>query len=161
MNLANLKWPGQILATIILATVLLAACSGNLREVHGEPPQVFFHGLARDGEAVTIEIALRNVNDAPLSLAAARLTLELDGRPLVDGGNDLELAISARGREVIRFNLPADPAGMERLDALGGGSVHRLPWTMQVKLSLAAGGDRKTRAEGFLHRVPGQENRFR
>ncbi len=161
MNLANLKWRGQILASMILATTMLTACSGNLREVIGEPPQTSLHGLAQSGEAVIVEIALRNVNDAPLGLAAARLNFELDGRPLVSGGKNLELAISARGREVIRFNLPADPAGMERLNALGGGGVHRLPWTMTVKLSLAAGGERTTRANGWLHRVPGQENRFR
>lgn len=166
MNLANLKWPGQLFATtmlasIMVATVVLSACSGNLREVLGEPPQLFLHGLARDSETVIVQLALRNVNDAPLSLAAARLTFELDGRPLVEGDNDLELAISARGREVIRFNLPADPAGLERLDALASGSVQRLPWAMKVKLSLDSGGDRRTRAEGWLHRVPGQENQFR
>src|SRR5699024_7036874 len=113
------------------------------------------------GETVIVELALRNVNDAPLSLTAAWLTFELDGRPLVDGGNDLALLVSARGREVIRFDLPADPAGLERLEALGGGSVQRLPWTMQLQLSLDSSGKRATRAEGWLHRVPGQKHRFR
>lgn len=161
MNHANLKWPGPFLVALMLAALMLAACSGNVREVVGEPPQAFLYGLEKRGDAVVVELALRNVNDTPLSLSETRLTLGLDGKPLVEGGRELPLTISARGREVIRFGLPADPAGMRRLGALGDGSVPRLPWDMEVKLLLTGSRERTTQAKGWLHPVPGQANHFR
>ncbi|RFF29084.1 LEA type 2 family protein [Wenzhouxiangella sediminis] len=156
MNNLTPRWPG-----LVLATFLLAACSGNLREVVGEPPQVSLYGLERHDGSVVIELALRNVNDAPLSLSGTRLKLGLDGEALAEGERRLPLTISARGREVIRFDLPADPAGRQRLEALEKGDVEQLPWTMEVKLQLDGSRDRSTRAEGWLHPVPGQANRFR
>ncbi len=156
MNNPTAKWPG-----LVLAALVLAACSGNLREVVGEPPQASLYGLEHRDDSIVVELALRNVNDAALSLSGTRLELRLDGAALAEGERQLPLTISARGREVIRFDLPADPAGRERLRALGAGDVQRLPWTMEVKLELDGSRDRSTRAEGWLHPVPGQANRFR
>jgi hypothetical protein len=154
MNKLTSRWPA-----LILAAIGLAACSGNLREVVGEPPQASLYGLEDRDDSIVVELALRNVNDAPLSLSGTRLALRLDGEALAEGERRLPLTISARGREVIRFELPADPAGRERLRAPG--DVQRLPWTMEVKLELDGSRDRSTRAEGWLHPVPGQANRFR
>lgn len=156
MNKLTSRWPG-----LILAAIGLAACSGNLREVVGEPPQASLYGLERRDDSIVIELALRNVNDAPLSLSGTRLSLRLDGEALAEGERRLPLTISARGREVIRFDLPADPAGWQRLEALENGNVEQLPWAMEVKLQLDGSRDRSTRAEGWLHPVPGQANRFR
>lgn len=149
------------LPVLLLAVAMIAACSSNLRDVYGEPPQTSLNGMERQPEGVVVELALRNVNDEALRLKAASMTLSLDDQPLVSGGRDLELTVSARGREVVRLTLPADPAGLERLDALADNQEQRLPWTMEVTLTLAGGGERLARANGWLHRVPGQPNRFR
>lgn len=152
--------PGRLCA-LLPALALLAACSSNLRDVYGEPPQAGLDGMERRADGVVVELALRNVNDEALRLAGTSLTLTLDGKPLVDAERELPLSISARGREVMRLILPADPAGLERLDALSDRQVERLPWSMEARLRLAGGGTRLARADGWLHRVPGQPDRFR
>jgi len=141
--------------------MLLCACSASVREVRGEPPQVSLDGLQKRQDDVVVELALRNVNDDPLRLVAASILLTLDGRPFAEGGRDMPLTISARGREVLRLTLPAEAAGLRRLDALASGEAPRLPWTLEARLELADDPDRNTTTEGWLHRVPGQPDRFR
>lgn len=145
----------------LLALALLTACSGNLREVIGEPPQVSLDGLEKHDTSVTVELAIRNVNDDPLLLSRASVELLLDGHPLAAGGRDLALTVSARGREVIRLPLPADPNGLESLQRLADTQAQRLPWTLQARLVLDSGRNRSSNAEGWLYPVPGQPDRFR
>lgn len=152
--------PGRHLG-LLLALAMLSACSSNLRDVYGEPPQAALAGMERSEDGVIIELALRNVNDESLRLDAVSVTLTLDDEPLVSGERELQLTISARGRDVVRLALPADAAGLARLDALAERQVERLPWSMEVGLRLANGGDRTAKADGWLHRVPGQLDRFR
>lgn len=144
-----------------MATALLAACSGNLREVTNQPPQAALDGLIRAEDGLIVELALRNVNDEPLRLEAVGIELTLDGQPLADGSEARALTISSRGREVLRFSLTPLPAGLQRLEALGEARVERLPWRLEARLSLAGSRQRDTKADGWLHRVPGQPNRFR
>lgn len=146
---------------LLLVLALLTACSGNLREVLGEPPQVSLSGLERQAESVTLELSVRNVNDEALRLSGASVDLVLDGQPLAAGSRELTLRISARGRETLRFSLPAEPDGLEALQRLAKGGANRLPWTLQARLTTEGGRDRVTEAEGWLHPVPGQPDRFR
>ena len=149
------------LCGLLLVLATLAACSGNLRDVIDEPPQAGLDGLQRSGGEVVVELALRNVNDETLRLRAASLSLTLDGQALAGGRREVPLAISARGREVVRLALPGRPPGLERLEALSSKQVERLPWRMEVSLELDGGGDYTTETNGWLHRVPGQPNRYR
>jgi len=149
------------LSLIFLCTALLSACGGNLREVYGERPQVSIDGLERQEDGVVVELAVRNVNDEALVLERISITVGLDGRSFASGDRELALSVSARGREIVRLALPADGAGLERLEALSTGKVQRLPWSLEVRLGLADIRDRRTRSEGWLYRVPGQPNRFR
>lgn len=149
------------ISVLILSAAMLAACTGSLREVAGEPPQASIAGLEKRPHGIAIELALRNVNDDPLRLDTASITMTLDRQALAAGEQKVPLTISSRGREVVRFLLPAEPVGLERLDALAGGEVQRLPWTLDVRLKLARGSDRRTETDGWLYRVPGQPNHFR
>ncbi|MDZ7791339.1 MAG: LEA type 2 family protein [Xanthomonadales bacterium] len=145
----------------MLALALLTACSSNLREVLGEPPQVSLSGLEKHADRVTVELAVRNVNDEPLLLNRAAVELVLDGQPLAAGKRDMALTVSARGREVIRLPLPAEPEGLEALQRLADAQAGRLRWTLQARLVLGSGRERVTDAEGWLYPVPGQPDRFR
>lgn len=144
-----------------MAGALLASCSGNLREVTNQPPQASIDGLVRAADGIIVELALRNVNDEPLRLETAAITLTLDGQPLADGGQAHPLTISSRSREILRISLAPQPAGLARLEALADGRVERLPWRLETRLTLAGSRERRTKADGWLHRVPGQPNRFR
>jgi len=145
----------------LLALALLAACSSNLREVLGEPPQMSLSGLEKHADRVTVELALRNVNDEPLLLSRAAVELTLDGQPLAAGDRDLTLKVSARGRELIRLSLPAESDGLRALQRLADAQAGRLPWTLQARLLLDSGRGRVADAEGWLYPVPGQPDRFR
>lgn len=158
---ARLNRTAWRLSALLLSAAMLAACSGNVRDVYGEPPQISIDGLEKRPEGVIVELAMRNVNDSPLSLETTSITLTLDGEALAVGERELPLTISARGRDVIRLSLPADPAGLALLEALAAGEVQRLPWALETRLTLAGSRDRRTKADGWLHPVPGQPNRFR
>lgn len=149
------------LSALLTVLIALAACSGNLRDVNDQPPQASLDGLEKTPDGVTLALGLRNVNDEPLKLDGAAITVKLDSEPLVSGERQLPLIISSRGREVLHFSLAAQPAGLKRLNALAVGDVARLPWSLEARLTLSGSGSRKTSAEGWLHRVPGQPDRFR
>jgi len=146
---------------LLLALALLTACSSNLRDVLGEPPQISLGGLEKHADRVTIELAVRNVNDEPLKLSRAAVEFALDGQPLAAGDRDLTLTVSARGLELIRLSLPAESDGLEALQRLADAQAGRLPWRLQARLVLDSGRDRVADAEGWLYPVPGQPHRFR
>lgn len=146
---------------LALTIALLSACSVALRDVTGEPPVVSLNGLEKRPENVILELALRNVNDRRLEVSAVSIMVMLDGQPLTEGEHRIRLAVSARGRDIVRFAIPTQKAGLERLEALAAGEVQRLPWSLEAELVLSNSRNRKAIAEGWLHRVPGQPNRFR
>lgn len=145
---------------IALAICLLAAC-GNIRNVSGEPPLAGIDGLQRQGNELVIDLALRNVNDLPMKLSAVEIELALAGQPLAAGREDIPLRISARGREVLRLKMIGREAGMNRLEALAQGERSSLPWTLQLTLIDDNERFKRASAQGWLHPVPGQPDRFR
>lgn len=149
------------ISALFLSAVVLAACSGNLREVTNQPPQASLDGLEKTSDGVIVALGLRNVNDEPLQLDGISITLTLDDEPLAVGDRHLPLIISSRGREVLRFTLSAEPAGLQRLNNLAAGDVARLPWSLEARLTLNGSTKRRTSANGWIHPVPGQPDRFR
>ncbi|NEZ04640.1 LEA type 2 family protein [Wenzhouxiangella sp. XN201] len=145
---------------ITLAVCLLAAC-GNIRDVTGEPPLAGIDGLARQGDELVIELALRNVNDMHMQLSAIEFELDLDAQPLAAGREDLPLRISARGREVIRLRVNGHQAGLNRLEALASGERASLPWSLELTLINQEDRFNRASAQGWLHPAPGQPDRFR
>lgn len=141
--------------------VLVAGCSGNVREVVGEPPQTGIDGLVREASGVVVELALRNVNDEALELAAIEIELTLDDLTLTSGSRESPLTVSARGREVVRLSLPANEPALERLDDLSDPGVASLRWQLEVDLTTDGGRKHNTRTSGWLHPVPGQPGRYR
>lgn len=145
---------------IALAICLLTAC-GNIRNVSGEPPLAGIDGLERQGEELVIELALRNVNDVSMQLSAVEIELGLAGQPLAAGREETPLTISARGREVLRLQMIGREAGMEQLEGLARGERTSLPWTLQLTLIDDNERFKRASAQGWLHPVPGQPDRFR
>lgn len=143
------------------ALLFVAGCSGDLRDVVGEPPLAGIDGVTRDGDRIIVDLALRNVNDRAMELSAVEIQLRLDEKPPAAGRKETMLRISARGREVLAVVLDVEPVLQSRLDALEAGEVPGLPWQMDLVLVGADGKRRETDARGWLHPVPGQPGRFR
>lgn len=160
----------QIKTCLLLAAVLLlSACGSGTRAVRGELPLVTLDGLERQGEQVSLQLGLRNINDQALELNEVQVRLYIDGQPLLVLTHAPDFAIGPRGREVLRLDGPGQENGLERLDQLDpvtAATRNQSPrrsvgWHMELVLTDQRGRIRETEASGFLHPVPGQPGRFR
>lgn len=144
---------------LLISVVVLAACA--TRFVTGHPPQVSLHALARDGQVITLDLNLRNVNDEALDLSRMEMRLELNDELLLQVDQALQLTMPARGRERVRVELTGGLAGLEVLDTLGGEQHDSRPWQLHGRLYNDRGRGMKVEAKGYLYPVPGRPGRFR
>lgn len=146
---------------LVLLALITCACTGGPREIRGEAPLLSLGRLELQAENLTLDLAIRNVNDESFELNAVSLEVMLDEQPLVHGRHETPLHVSARGREVLHLSMPATRAGLERLEQLAAGEVQQLPWSLEATLSFVGASEHETMTTGWLHRVPGQPGRFR
>lgn len=149
------------LALLTLIALMATGCINSMREVAGNAPLTGIDGLARSDSGLELDLALSNVNDRPLALSDAEVELSLGGGDPVTARESVSLTIAPRGREVLRISLPPERVHLEQLDELSSGQRKNLPWKMSLKLWQPDGPRIDTEAEGWLHPVPGRENRFR
>ncbi len=149
--------------TLLTLIILLSStgCGGSVRDVVGEAPLADVAGLNLTSDGLILELALRNINDQPLELAALHIQLELAEQPLIDVRMERSVTITARSREVLRLPLIAQAAGLEQLDQLSTGERQRLPWQLTLTLSPPQGRTLSTQSRGWLHPVPGRVDQFR
>lgn len=152
---------------MLLALALLSGCGSGSREVRGELPLVTLDGLERQGEQITLQLGLRNINDRPLQLNEVQLRLLFGTDELVQLTHAPDFEIGPRGRDVLRLRGTGQAAGLSRLDQLEPepgtrtAQARSIAWRMQVSLTDERGRTRDTEITGFLHPVPGQPGRFR
>ncbi len=150
------------LTLFLLSALTLGACSGQPIKVAGEAPLVRLDSLSRLDSGLVVGVSIRNINDSPLELGALVLDLELDDQT-VRGSirRTLNLGIAARGREVIEFRFDSGDQVFPALDEVSAGERANLPWALTVYRDSQSRRNELARAQGFLHRVPGQPDRFR
>jgi len=153
---------GSGLLIVALSALMLSACSGQPIKVAGEAPLVRLDSLSRQDSGLVVAVSIRNINDSPLELGALLLDLELDEQS-VRGGirRALDLSIAARGREVIEFRFDSGDQVFDALDEVSTGERTNLPWSLTLYRDSQTRRNELASAQGFLHRVPGQPNRFR
>ena len=117
--------------------------------------------LERHDDSITMNLAMRNLNERPLNYEALAVEIALDGELLINTRHSEPFTLPMRSRERVRIESDAEPAGLERLMALGEGQHPPMRWTMDLTLIDDRGRERSVEYEGWLHRVPGQPNRFR
>lgn len=150
-------------ALALLLLIGLAACSGKPRELARVPLGIDFHALqlmAQD-EVLQLELVVLNHNDGPRQLAGLKVQFGVDELPQTEASQTLALDISARGREIVRLQLPLEASSRARLEALSGGELSRLPWQLEAEFIMENTRNHQARASGWLYRVPGQPGRFR
>lgn len=150
-----------VLPVFVLAAcaVLLAACV--TRFLTGHPPQVSLHTLAREGQVITVDLNLRNINDEALELSRMELHLELDDQLLLQTDQALQLTMPAGGRERVRAEVVGGLAGLEVLDTLDGDQHDSRPWLLQGRLFDDRGRALQVEAKGWLYPVPGKPGQYR
>lgn len=162
MNRTRTTNPLLLTGLVMLLFTLLAGCGGPSRQVRGEAPLVDLDGVGLLEERLMLDLALRNVNDTRLEIAALTLFLDFDGERVAElRDSPRSLGIAPRGREVLRIEVPASPESTELLRQLADGERTSLPWQLELNLESGRRQSPTPIARGFLHAVPGQPNRFR
>ena len=154
---------------LLAAALVLSACGSGSREIRGELPLIRFEGLALDGDRVSLDVGLRNLNDRSLNLSELQVQFFIEQSLLVDVSTDVNVDISARGREVFNLRASGEREGLRALQrelATEGQSSTRASgrnagWRMELILIDAEGRESAASAEGFLHPVPGRPGQFR
>lgn len=153
--------PIRIPLTAIVVVLLTAACLGGVARVSSETLLVGIDSLEVDEERIMINLAMRYLHDGPLNYDEMLLELSLDGEPLARTRQSQPFELPSRSRELIRVEVDAQPAGLERLKRLGSGERPSMRWSLQLNLLDDRGRESQVDYDGWLHAVPGQPNRFR
>lgn len=147
---------------LVIVLGLITACAGGAIQVSGEPPLTRLDGLTIDGDELVLAFAVRNVNDKSLDVPSMQYRLQLDGARVADFDEGRpQLSIPPRGRELVHIRARAPSGILEELDRLARGERANLPWRLEVTVDGLARRNQPEPATGFLHRVPGQSDRFR
>ncbi|MEE4639597.1 MAG: hypothetical protein V2J42_12745 [Wenzhouxiangella sp.] len=154
------------MATLVM---MLSGCGSGAREIRGELPLVRFEGLIVDDEKLTLSVGLRNVNDRTLNLRRLKVRLTVEDQLLIETEARPQIDITARGRELITLRGSGEAAGLQvlarRFDQPRGdgltGAAPNAPWVMELTLVDDRERESTTRANGFLHPVPGRPGHFR
>ena len=156
--LESTRW---LLPTALIMLGLSTGCAGSLPRITSDTLRVNIDALEYRDASVVIDLAMRNLRDRPLHYEYLDLELTLDGEKLVGTRHHEPFTLATRSREIVKVDSSAEAAGLQRLEALGSGDLPAMPWTLQLTLIDDRGREREIEYEGWLHRVPGQENRFR
>ena len=153
---------GRILAFALLAGIslmMLAACGSNM--VRGQPPFVQINALKLNGETVTLDLGVRNVNDVMLDIEHIGFALKLRESELASLDTPRQTSVTANGSEAIQFEVVANPAGRDLLVALQNGEINSLPYSLEGTIRAAEEKHLKFSGEGHLYPVPGRPGQFR
>lgn len=157
MRYVNIK-PLSIALTL-LASALLAACGSGL--VRGQAPFVAIRGIDTTGEALALQLRVKNLNGVAIELTNVRFSIELEGTPLGAYDEPSRSSIIANGSETLRLELDASEDGLDLLQALQQGDSPNLEYTIDGSLATVNEGTLGFTGKGRVYPVPGRPGRFR
>lgn len=151
------KTLGLMLA--IFATVLLASC--GTKQIRGEPPMVRLNELSHQDGAITLELSMRNVNEAPLVLLAIDVELLVEENELLSYKGPVTTDIVANGTESWSIDVPESDSSRELLNKLQSGEVNSLPYSFKGSISSQDDGTLRFENKGHIYPLPGRPGYFR
>ncbi len=155
------RLPGKNCALLLCLCLLLCGCQGSPRQVSGEAPLIALDTIELQESFATLHISVRNLNDRRFEMEEIRLSLQLDQQQAASlDPAPVFLSVPARGREVIMLETELEPGSRQLLEALTHRQRPNLAWQLELVFDPPRGRLR-AEANGFLHPVPGQPDRFR
>ncbi len=151
----------RLMPAALIVLCLTAACQISPPRISSDMLRVGIDSLEYRDETIVVDLAMRNLNERPLSYEALELELTLDGEKLLSTRHPEPFTLPTRSRELVRIDSQAETVGLERLVALGAGQTAPLRWNITLTLFDRHGRERPVNYDGWLHVVPGQQNRFR
>jgi len=152
------RWYSPVVLALVSLTV---ACAASLPRITSDMLRVDIDTLEHRNGSITMNLAMRNLNDRSLKYQTLDLELKLDGEAFVSVRHHEPFSLPTRSRELVFIEGRAEAVGLERLEALGAGEKRQLRWTMRLTITDDLGRERQVDYDGWLHVVPGQPNRFR
>lgn len=149
--------PGFILAA--LAIMLLTSCGSQ--KIRGESPMVRLNELSHQDGVISLELNMRNVNEAPLVLLAIDVKLSVDDNELLSYKGSVDTDIVANGTESWSVDVPESDNSRELLNKLEEGEVMSLPYLLKGSISSKGDGTLRFEHEGHLYPLPGRPGYFR
>jgi hypothetical protein len=140
---------------------LLAGCTTGSMDVRLEPPALQVESLQMEGDTVHLGVRIHNRNDHALMLQSAAMEMRVNNHELFNATRELALDIGPRGRELVRLNAPALPAGAKILDAWHSSPGASFEFELSSEVVIDGQKDAKNVEQGFLYPVPGQPGHFR
>ncbi len=145
---------------LLLALLLLAGCGSS--KVKGESPFVQVGGWRTDGNTLSIDLRLRNVNDEALTVDSVELRATVnEDTPLVQLNQVIGVGIPAGGFETVSLQTTATGAGLALLQALSSGQRASLAYRLEGAVNSPDEGSLRFRTDGRIYRVPGRPGEFR
>ena len=151
--------PRRILIVACLLIIGLAACGASL--VRGEAPFVDVASWRIDGNDLTIDLRVRNVNDVSMPVHSVRLDVRLDDAPLARTETAADRVVAANGFEIFTLNMTASPDGVTALMRLQEREIESLPYALEGSVVTDDDERLKFRRDGHVYRVPGRPGQFR
>ena len=145
---------------ILLAGVFLNACSSNA--IRGEAPFVQVNGWTLDGQRLTLELRLRNVNDEPLEVRGITLDGTVDGSTaLFRHQQTLDFDDAAGGFESLTLETTASEDGAALMMRLEQRERPNLAYRLRGTISSDDSGELAVSVDGRMYTVPGRPGNFR
>ena len=117
--------------------------------------------LSHQDGAITLELNMRNVNEAPLVLLAIDVKLSVDDNELLSYKGSIDTDIVANGTESWSVDVSESDSSRELLNKLENGDAKSLPYSLKGSISSQDDGTLRFEHEGHLYPLPGRPGHFR
>ena len=143
---------------ILILITILPACSSQVR---GESPQVAINLLQLDGQQLTVELRIRNLNDVPLNITSMPYSIDFDGQALLHGGQSVRLSIGPRGTEISQERIAISATDSQLFAQLESRQIPNLGYQLEGELHSETNQRIKFDFSSRLFIVPGKPHEYR
>lgn len=149
------------LTLLALVVLLCAACGTKL--VRGESPLIRMTELSHQGNNISLQVNIRNVNGVDLSIQSIdfSLTVNENKDQLFVYNGPVNTNIVANGTESWSVEVKESEASRKLLDSLQNGEIKSLPYTMKGSITSKDDGTLRFEYEGHIYPLPGKPGHFR
>lgn len=144
---------------LLACALLLVSCAGS--QIRGQSPFAQVNGMQLQGQNLTLDIGLRNVNDEEILIDHIEFSISVEDTSLSVYNAASQASVIANGTENLRFELPASPQGIALLNELEQGVRANLKYELEGVLQVNEGDQMKIGRKGRIYPVPGRAGQFR
>jgi len=146
---------------MLLAAMLCTTCGAKI--VRGSPPMVHMTELSHQGNKMSLQLSLRNLNGVDLDIQSIdiRLTVNENEDELFVYDGPADTNIVANGTESWSVEVVESEASRELLDSLEKGDIISLPYALKGSIISEDDGTLRFEHEGHIYPVPGKPGYFR